>query len=818
MNHLFSKLLTGVVVLVSSTCLYAQTGSVIGTISDAKNKETLIGVTVSVNDSVGTATNISGSYELKLKPGTYDVKYRFVGYETKIEKISIAEGETKTINMDMKELTTQLNEVVISAGKFEQKLSEITVSMEVIKPALVENKNTTNISQVVDQTPGVTVMDGQASIRGGSGYSYGAGSRVLILVDDIPMLTADANDTKWSSLPVENLEQIEVIKGASSALYGSSALNGAINIRTAYPKDEPVTKINAYSGIYSRFDRDSLNWWKNTNPTYHGGNFFHSRKIKNLDLVLGGNYFNDDNYKQGNAEQRARFNFNTRYRFAKIEGLSAGINGNINTTKGGLFIIWQDADSGALKPSGGATSNYITRRVNIDPYITYYSKSGDKLTLRTRYYRTENINDTRQGSLAELFYSDLQYQKRFKNKLNFVTGFTSTASKVASQLYGDRNGVNYAGYAQIDKKFFDRLNVSAGVRGEYFRIDNFETTANFGILHNVRFKTYSFGFQDSVESSKFAGFEKRNVFHTNLKKTTADTLYLMKNSKVKPVFRFGLNYELIKNITFLRASYGQGYRFPSIAEKYVRTQASGLEIFPNDSLQAENGWSAEFAIKQGFKVSEWKGYLDAAFFWSEYQNMMQFTFGFWPNPTATNPANTTAGFKSQNIGQARISGVDLTLVGKGKILGIETTILAGYTYMNPINMSFLDTSLYRKNPLLHNEDTTLNNNILKYRFKNLAKADVQFDYKKVSFGVSYRYNSSMQNIDPVFDAFIVGLKSYRARNNKGASVFDARISYKINDINKVAIIVSNVFNREYMMRPADIQAPRTVAIQYSITF
>ncbi len=50
----------------------------------------------------------------------------------------------------------------------------------------------------------------------------------MILVDDIPQLTADANDVKWEFLPVENINQVEVIKGASSVLYGSSALNGFV--------------------------------------------------------------------------------------------------------------------------------------------------------------------------------------------------------------------------------------------------------------------------------------------------------------------------------------------------------------------------------------------------------------------------------------------------------------------------------------------------------------------------------------------------------------------------------------------------------------
>ena len=89
------------------------------------------------------------------------------------------------------------------------------------------------MDRIIDQVPGVNVVDGQANIRGGSGFSVGAGSRVLVLVDDLPMLAADAGDAKWSFLPTENLAQIEIIKGASSVTYGSSALSGSINIRTA---------------------------------------------------------------------------------------------------------------------------------------------------------------------------------------------------------------------------------------------------------------------------------------------------------------------------------------------------------------------------------------------------------------------------------------------------------------------------------------------------------------------------------------------------------------------------------------------------------
>jgi outer membrane receptor protein involved in Fe transport len=64
-----------------------------------------------------------------------------------------------------------------------------------------------------------------------------------VLIDDLPLLTADANDAKWNIIPMENVDQLEVIKGAASALYGSGALNGIVNVRTAYPVNEPYTKV-----------------------------------------------------------------------------------------------------------------------------------------------------------------------------------------------------------------------------------------------------------------------------------------------------------------------------------------------------------------------------------------------------------------------------------------------------------------------------------------------------------------------------------------------------------------------------------------------
>ena len=772
-------LLTG---LFFYTCqLNSQTtGFVKGIVIDKANAETLPGALVTIDKTKGVATDINGVFILSIEAGEHDLACDLLGYSKYVSKITVKASDTLVVNIQLGNGNQLLDEVVVSAGKFEQKLSDVTVSMDVIKPSLVQNKGVTNLDAIINQVPGVVVSDGQASIRGGSGYSYGAGTRVLMLVDEMPMITADAGDIKWNYLPIENMEQIEVIKGAASALFGSSALNGVINMRTAYAKDKPQTMVSIFGATYDAPERADLKWWKKTSQSQHGVNFSHSQKLKNLDIVLGGHVFNDDGYRYLETEKRARFNANLRYTFQKIKGLQVGLNTNMMQTTGGLFFLWQHADS-AYIPSGHAIQTFKNVRFNIDPYVTYFSKNGGKFSLRTRYFLSNNVNSTNQGSRAELYYNELQYQKRFKNNLTATFGAVYTEQQViAESLYGRHTGRNYAGYAQFDYKY-KKLTASLGVRGEYNKVD----------------------------TSYTRGYISKNI----------------NNLPFQPVVRVGLNYHLLE-YTFLRASFGQGYRFPSIAEKYISTGLSAIKVLPNPSLQPERGWSAEVGVKQGFKILNFKGFLDVAGFWTEYQNMTEFIFNIYGTKTGLFYLDKDkAGFKSQNVGRARINGIDASITGAGKMGPINVTTLMGYTYINPINPDF--------NALKDTLGSLPNSNLLKYRNRHLVKGDIQLDYKKISIGWSVRYYSFMENIDRRFvqsiyheyndpstnwdliDATYIlpGLPAYREKHKNGDWIHDFRASCQVTKELKMSFIVNNVFNREYTLRPGDVRPPRMFMIQ-----
>ena len=276
-----------------------STGVLRGKVVSTANKEPVSSASIRLlsNISKGTVTDPDGIYSLVLDTGYHKLACEYLGLLPDTFVVHIATGLITEKNIGLASSTELLNTVVVSSGKFSQRLEDLTVSMEVLKPNLINNKNTTSIETALEQVPGVTIIDNDPQIRGGSGFTFGVGSKVAILLDGLPMLSADAGRPEWNYIPVENISQVEIIKGTSSVLYGSSAINGVINIRTAYPTSEPKTVINYSAGGYSSPAQPAQNWYDGSIPGFMNLNFLHSEIVhKNIDLVIGGNFNIDQGY------------------------------------------------------------------------------------------------------------------------------------------------------------------------------------------------------------------------------------------------------------------------------------------------------------------------------------------------------------------------------------------------------------------------------------------------------------------------------------------------------------------------------------------
>jgi outer membrane receptor protein involved in Fe transport len=789
---------------------FGQNGKIEGYIRNDKG-EYLTGASVIYRKDITIGANSDGNgfYQLSVPAGSCRLIARFTGMQTDTLSVDVQPNETTKLDITLKSFIKDLKQVDLKVGKFDKPLEEQTVTMLVLRPELIENKNTRSIETALDQTPGLNILDGEPQIRGGSGFTFGVGSKVAVIVDDMPMLSGDAGRPEWGFIPVENISQVEVIKGAASVLSGSAALSGSVHIRTAYPTSKPLTKIVVYSGAYSPPSVTGSNWWNNY-PGIHGINFLHSKAYGNLDVVIGGNLNMDHGYigppitdsivatvfpdtitnftEKEMVSKRGRVNFNLRYRSKKVSGLNYGINGNFMLMHTNMPLAWLNDSTGLYRAYPGAIFMQDQIIFNIDPFIQFLTQTDGKHYLRTRILHVDNEMSANQSNRSTTFYGDYMFQRSYQElkNLDFVGGLTSTFTNSFANIYagsGSPNNqmLNVSAYAQVESKYNKALNISAGGRFEYFQLN--DTVTAF-----------------------------------------------------KPIFRAGANLKLYQE-TYLRGSYGQGFRFPTITERFIKTGVGNFGVFPNPNLKPESSWNAEIGIKQGVKLGGVMGYFDVAVFWQEYQNTIEYMFGIWRALTGDpQTLGQSAGFMFLNTGESRVSGIDASFAGQANFSKKSSmTFLLGYNYIVPKTLTpdyvYATDSMNR---VFTYNSTSLDGEkgILKYRFLHNVKLDAEYSYnQKFSFGASAKYFSKIVNMDAIIKDFeeittdttsdignwLQDLRymDYFNSHRFGNWIFDARISFNLSESHKFALIGSNIFNRSYSLRPLKIESPRQIMVQYT---
>lgn len=904
-----------------------------GIIYDAGTREPLPGVNIiyKVKGHLqGTISGADGGYRIVLSASAPELVFSYMGYEEyRLPVPDSVEGEV-TKDIFMKPAANLLENVVVSASRFEQKLSNITVSMDVLKGPDVARQAPTDLTASLQTLPGVDVVDKQPSIRGGGGWTYSVGSRSQILVDGMSILRPGTGDVNWNVIPMENVEQVEIMKGASSVLYGSSALNGVINVRTARPGLTPKTHAGLYMGIYDTPANGEYRWssksfWKSgeykveplmrkalkgmQNPLYEGLDFSHSRRIGLFDLTAGLNFFTDEGYRKQGYNKRFRAGGNLTYHQPDMGEniLNYGFNFNFLKDSYGDFFIWRSPVE-AYSPSPFTNMGREENVFNIDPFFNFTNPARNishKVKARF-YYRGDNmvrpaslpaisdilshmgtdkeslqtmIDQAKGGDLSAFYplwqpilqgdlngvvegafgilgdvfpkattsdycdliswvmnngipgvseptsqkdeggrdknftyYLDYQFSKKFNGGAQLTAGGTFEHIRSDSRTTGIHKSDNAAAFLQYDQRFFDRLSVSAGVRAEYYRVDE----------HYRETDTKLFG------------------------------TYI----PVRPVFRAGINYQLAP-YSFLRASFGQGYRNPSIVEKYARKDIGGVGVYPNLEIEAEKGMNAEIGVKQGYRIGNVQGFVDAAAFYTQYRNMVEFQFGLFNNTTFlpinsipdaiamfTSGGGLGIGAQFHNVSKARIYGVELSTTGTCQF-DKETRLLftAGYVFLQPEDVDYRERNTLEDaytDPLQMKEKSNTSR-YLKYRQKHTLKGMFDLQWKRFDVGVNmawksktlavdylmvderpklYGKNELMDYVRDILFGNIDGrnLNAYWKEMNKDYFTMDLRMGVRITPQIQLRFLINNLLNKEYSVRPMAVSAPRTYVMQLNFDF
>ena len=909
-------------------CAWAQTSGgvhmteVSGVVTDFQTREPLIGVTVcDENDpSKGTITDLDGHYTILVdtrKPAM--LSFSYVGYDTETRSVN---SLTKVLNVPLLTHNEILDEVVVTAGRFEQRSTDVTVSMEVLKPQALRSQAPTDLSATLQTLPGVEIIDKQPSIRGGGGWTYSVGSRCQVLMDGMSILNPKTGEINWNNVPLENVGQVEVIKGASSVLYGSSALNGVINVRTQRPGLKPETKISGYVGIYDNYKDYAYTGARL--PLYYGAEASHSRRVGNFDVSGAISGFKDEGFRKQSFNDRVRLGGNLTYHQPMEAGkyMTMGANVNYVANQYGDFFIWRSPKQPVL-PSPLTNMGRKEHNFNIDPFWNYDdADKGISHKIRARFYLTsdnlttpsatmsteelakwavqsfdfdkikgyydqvkgymdlgvkmenallatftdvakpvmdENWLDAVKagvdlvknvlgytGTIAELQdavayamnllanndptrpeltyngYLDYQFAKQWNSGVRLTTGVNWNHITNTANITGTHHTDNVAAYLQYDHRIADKLSLSAGMRLEYYRMDDHYKEAN-------------------IQIGKWL-------------------------CPVRPVFRAGLNWEIYK-AGFLRASFGQGYRNPSITEKFARKDIGGVGVYPNHDIKPESGFNAEIGYKQLYKFGPITGSLDVAAFYTEYRNMIEYQFGLFRNSdfaminsmddvlseaekmiddikTTKSLSNAGIGIGAQfvNVNHARIYGCEVSTAGNVAIqkeMNLRYSI--GYTFTEPEDM---DNSKRIEEEKTYTDPLQMKNKsndskYLKYRNKHSFKTTIDYNYKWLSLGINMMYRSKMLAVDYIMvderekaepdlmdyaRKFIFGyedgvsLHDYWMDHNKGVFTMDLRASVRFKEHVEVQFLINNLLNTEYSFRPMALAAPRTFVCRLNLTF
>ena len=913
MKHFYSLL----VLVFISPVLWAKT--LTGIITDAFTREPLIGVTIlNTDNNSGTVTDFDGMYSLEVTTLPAHIKFSYVGYQTEEKVFKTIPAE---YNMVMQADNEVLDEVVVTAGRFEQRMTDVTVSIEVVKPQALRSQAPTDLSATLQTLPGVEVIDKQPSIRGGGGWTYSVGSRCQVLMDGMTILNPKTGEINWNNVPLENVAQVEVVKGASSVLYGSSALNGVINVRTQRPGTNPETKISGYVGVYDNYKNYAYTGARL--PLYYGAEASHSRRVGDFDFSAAISGFKDEGFRQQSFNDRARLGGNMTYHKPMPEGkyMNMGFNLNYVANQYGDFFIWRSPKD-PIHPSPLTNMGRKEHNFNIDPFFNYDDvDKGISHKLRTRFYVTaDNITTPSAtltteellkwgvqsfdldkvkgyydqvkgymdggmaisdallvtfqdvaipvmnedwlgavtngidlvknglgytGTVAELQdvvayamnlmtdhtptrpeltyngYVDYQFAKQWKSGVRLTTGINWNHITNTANITGTHQTDNLAAYLQYDHRIANRLSLSAGVRFEYYRMDNDLKEAN-------------------IQIGKWL-------------------------CPVRPVFRAGLNWEIYK-AGFLRASFGQGYRNPSITEKFARKDIGGVGVYPNHNIKPESGFNAEIGYKQLYKFGPVSGTLDVAAFYTEYQNMIEYQFGLFRNSdyaminsmddvisevqnmindikTTKSLSNAGIGIGAQfvNVNHARIYGAEVSTAGKVDIQKeMDLRYSIGYTFTEPEDMDNdkrIEEEKTYSDPL-QMKNKSNDSKYLKYRNKHSFKTTIDYTYKWLSLGVNMSYRSKILAVDYIMvdervkeqkdlmdyaRMFIFGyedglsLHDYWMNHNNGIFTMDLRAAVRFKEHVEVQFMVNNLLNTEYSYRPMALAAPRTFVCRLNIT-
>jgi hemoglobin/transferrin/lactoferrin receptor protein len=585
-----------------SSGLYAQNIVIKGKILEQNDKLPVVNANISISQTQLTTSSGSGQFSFgSLQAGTYSIKISHVNYKTEVLTLNISSDTSIVVYMKPKSYL--LKEITVISGKYVQNIDDLPYSASVISKDKIREVPYTSVPELLQYEPGITIVrDGiwgaDASIRGLSR------SNIVTLIDGDRIETATDLSARLSLIDENDIERIEVIKGAASTLYGTGATGGIINVitKSANYQDKFYMSGN-YSGSYNSVN----NYYSNGITLFSGAESWNAkitasdRKADNVSTpvgVLQNSQFHD--YSFSSSLQFKTFeNQEAKFEYQQFKAQDVGIPGAYPTFTNiakvtypvetrrlvsGEYLFYNLSDT-FNQLSLKYFHQYVFREVQNIPYQTVVSGNKKVTVLEVDPQASHNTDSFQSQanftlSKTNFLIAGVDYWKRsytgtrFKyQSIQVFKPKTDTLLQTMSKVIVDKPlpdaRFNSAGlFAQDEFDLMDnKLKITLGARYDFIWISNDET---YTPLYSITNGVYSY-----TDSLMWAAHKDQNKSYT---------------------YSLGILYSLTNDLDFT-IDISHSFRSPSLEERYQYIDQGNVINLGNPNLEPEKGYFLDAGLK-----------------------------------------------------------------------------------------------------------------------------------------------------------------------------------------------------------------------------
>jgi outer membrane receptor for ferrienterochelin and colicins len=720
--------------------------------------------------NMGTVADGTGHFKLAHLPvGKCVIVAQVIGYKTQEKEVVMEKGKAVQLFFELEEDPLHLEQVVVTATRTEHHLKDVPIRTEIISSEAIENKNASNIYEALEGTPGIRVESQCQFCNFTMVRMQGLGAEhTQVLINGQPIYSGLAGVYGLQQMSTVDVDKIEVVKGAGSALYGSGAIAGAINIVTKEPDFIPTTTLDLQLGSHktNRFDLNS--------------------SMRNEKGNIGLNIF-AQRYSEGAIDETGPGM--TREEVRNKDGVSDRVMSNLTNVGFGLYIndaflkndqliirgksVFENREGGTMtddyfrNPLTDGTENITTDRYELSLNYNKPIKTKSEINF-SMAFTNHNRNATNDSYLNDYMAThgdtvpDLREMRPYlANEHSLTSTLTfNTKLKKHSLIFGVQafyDILKESGmYVVVDEaspflgtSYRSTANKSAREFGVFVQ-DEWSITDKFMIVPGIRLDHHHSG-EEYVSDQQV--FEASSFPKTNFNETA-----------VNP--RMVIKYAISDKFT-LRANAGTGFRAPYGFSEDLHLCSGSPRVWKSSDLNPERSMSynlsADYYGKQ-FRVS-------ANLFRTDLKDKIGFT--------DADPHIAALGYDYQwkNIDDAFVQGVELSMmfnIIRGLNLGVDFTYNHG-KYKN-VREDWVGTEYEKVSQYISRFPTTTGN------FK------IEYTPKTWTFTVIGNYQGTMY-----IDYYSEDEALSKIKKTEPNMIFSARVSKKIKQF-KLYAGVNNIFN------------------------